>query len=139
MIITCYFKPGIFLISSDIVVTFKYDQQIASSKLFGSNENDLVLISHKSSLKIAKDHGVYVIDEINTAESIDGIDCFSCKFVLQKPSIDKMKTLNVVLSSSSEEFVYTGKITKIIISFNNSFIKKSLNVSQIVCFTFLVE
>jgi hypothetical protein len=78
--------------------------------MFGSNDNDVVLISHKSNLTIAKDHGVYVVDSKCNVQS--EIDAYNCKFVLQKPSIQKMKDLNIVLKddNTNEEFVYTDSV-----------------------------
>jgi fucose-1-phosphate guanylyltransferase len=104
-----HMQPGIFLTSSDDFQTFDFDEQIEASRLFGLAQNDFVLIAHKSSLNIAKDHGVYVLDdEIATSGKFNA---YNCKFVLQKPSIEKMKDMNIVLGGGEDkEFVYTDSV-----------------------------
>ncbi len=98
------------MISSDIFITFKFNEQIESSNMFGLNDNDVILISHKSNLTIAKDHGVYVVDSKRDVQS--NINAYNCKFVLQKPSIQKMKDLDIVLNDdkTNEEYVYTDSV-----------------------------
>ena len=98
------------MISSDIFITFKFNEQIESSNMFGLNDNDVILISHKSNLNIAKDHGVYVVDSKRDVQS--NINAYNCKFVLQKPSIQKMKDLDIVLNDdkTNEEYVYTDSV-----------------------------
>lgn len=116
-------KPGIFLTSSDDFETFYLNDQLKASKVFGSNENDFVLIAHKSPLEIAKDHGVYALGD--RIDNSDNLDLFDCNFVLQKPSIQKMKEYKIVLEES--EFAYTDSvfyfshsITKDLFEFNKT-------------------
>jgi fucose-1-phosphate guanylyltransferase len=117
-------QPGIFLTSSDDFQTFLFDEQIEASRHFGLDENDFTLIAHESSLNIAKDHGVYVLDEKIDSNSFN---MFKCKFVLQKPSIQKMRDLDIVLKKNDSEYVYTDsvfyfshRVTRDLISFYDS-------------------
>jgi fucose-1-phosphate guanylyltransferase len=60
-----HMKPGIFISPSDDFESFIFEEQVSYSKLF-SDENDnlsFVLPAHKSSLKIATEHGVYALNE----------------------------------------------------------------------------
>ena len=100
-----HMKPGLFLSSSDDFESFDFDEQIEMGKEFGSNGNDFILLAHKSPLSVGKDHGVYAFDEqLTTSKSI-----FKCKFVVQKPSIQRMRDLNMVLIDpvDKNEFVFT--------------------------------
>lgn len=82
-------KPGIFLASSDDIITYYLEEQIEASYLFGSNDNDFILLAHKSSLDVGKDHGVYAVENLNKNFKFN---VFDCKFVLQKPSVEKNET-----------------------------------------------
>ena len=114
-------QPGIFLASSDDIISSQFDEQIQAGGLFGV-ENDFALLAHKSSPMTGKDHGVYAID--NTANSVQTFKHLGCKFVLQKPSIDLMQKRNVILKDESQEYVYSDsafyfshKITKLLSHF----------------------
>lgn len=88
-------QPGVFLACSDEFESFDYDEQYSMGGRFGCEGNEIVLIAHKSALNIAKDHGVYVLE---TNEEIDPIRrVFSCQMVLQKPPIEKMRNLGIIL------------------------------------------
>lgn len=104
-----YMQPGVFLTSSDDFETFYLEEQIDSSKYFGSDQNDFVLIAHKSPLAIGKDHGVYVLDE-KISQTVK-FNVYNCKCVLQKPSIEKIQELGIVLKDKNQEdFVYTDSV-----------------------------
>lgn len=117
-------KPGIFLASSDDIITCDLEEQLEASKLFGSN-NDFILLAHKSSLIVGKDHGVYAVD----GPSKNGrFNVFDCKFVLQKPSIDKMRQLNVCLDDnnvlSDSLFYFSSNITRLLLEFHDLYFDK---------------
>ena len=99
-------QPGLFLSSSDDFESFDFDEQIEMGKVFGSNGNDFILLAHKSPLNVGKDHGVYAFDERldKNSEKI-----FKCKFVAQKPSIQRMRDLGMVMIDLKQgnEFVFT--------------------------------
>lgn len=94
-------RPGVLLVASDDFESFDFEQQVQLGGMLGAHGYEFVLIAHKSSLQIAKDHGVYVLDkvdgEIKSAEKLDQSLLGGCKMVLQKPSIEKMKHLGIVL------------------------------------------
>lgn len=117
-------QPGIFLASSDDVITCKLNEQLEASKLFGLN-NDFILIAHKSSLTIGKDHGVYAVDGTSKSSKFN---VFDCKFVLQKPSIDKMMQMSVCLDENSvlsdSCFYFSNKIAKILLDFYDLYFEK---------------
>jgi fucose-1-phosphate guanylyltransferase len=121
---TVHMEPGIFLASSDDFETFLMDEQIESGKYFGSCNNDFVLIAHKSSLQVAKDHGVYVLDQLIESNKYS---IYNCKLVLQKPSIDLMREMEIPLNDKENEYVFTDSvfyfshsITKDLIEFYDS-------------------
>lgn len=91
-------RPGIFLACSDEFESFDFDEQLEKGKLFGADGNEIVLIAHKSGLQIAKDHGVYVLDNEKSGRRVEEKGIYDCKMVLQKPSIDKMRNLGIVLN-----------------------------------------
>lgn len=100
-----HMSSGVFLTSSDDFQTYDFDEQVAAgASVF--QHTDFVLISHESSLQIAKDHGVYVLEKPRNQVS----NCFDCKFVLQKPSIEKMRQLDIVLSKNDKEYVHTDSV-----------------------------
>ena len=98
-----HMKPGVFLTSSDDFESFEFDEQVELGKQFGTA--DFVLIAHKSPLTVGKDHGVYALDESKSTL------IHQCKFVLQKPAVQKMRDLNVVIEDDdNNEFVYTDSV-----------------------------
>ncbi|CAF0705953.1 unnamed protein product [Brachionus calyciflorus] len=85
-----HMKPGIFLTSSDDFETFIFKEQIEASHLFGLNDDEFILLAHKSPLEIAKDHGVYVLNDESPNKNKKNkysFGYYDCKTVYQKPSI----------------------------------------------------
>jgi len=121
-------QPGIFLASSDDIITCDLDEQIEASYLFGLNNNDFILLAHKSSLQIGKDHGVYAVDLVSNTNT-NKFNVFDCKFVLQKPSIDKMLQMkhnggliqndNTVFSDSL--FYFSHNISKLLLDLHDKY------------------
>lgn len=92
--------PGVLLVASDDFESFDFEQQVQLGGMLGAQGYEFVLMAHKSSLQIAKDHGVYVLDEVvgeMSAGKLDQSVLGACKMVLQKPSIEKMRHLEIVL------------------------------------------
>ena len=61
-----HMSPGIFLTSSDDIESFNFKEQIEISKQFDSKLTDFILVAHKSSIDVAKDHGCYGLGESKT-------------------------------------------------------------------------
>ena len=104
-----HMASGIFLTSSDDIETFNFSEQIEISKQFSSKYADFILIAHKSSIDIAKDHGCYGLGE---RKILTKTPVYECEYVLQKPSIDVITktTLIQVDENSHEKFVYTDSV-----------------------------
>ena len=81
---------GIFLASSDIVVTGQLEEQIRAGSLFGRDGNAFSLLAHRVNLATGKEHGIYSIVDDKPSEST-ALGNYQCAFVLQKPSIEKMR------------------------------------------------
>ena len=128
-------QPGVFLTSSDDFQTFELEEQLNAGRHLGLGNNDFVLLAHRSSLAIAKDHGVYVLDQDQASgdhsqNNTERFGIFKCKFVLQKPSVEKMRQMDIVLrcQNSENEFVYTDsvfffshRVTRDLISFYDAY------------------
>ena len=102
-----HMSPGIFLTSSDDIETFNYKEQIEISKLFNSKLTDFVLVAHRSTIDIAKDHGCYGLGERIKNDQLSSV--YECKFVLQKPSIDTINNSELV-QNDGEKYVYTDSV-----------------------------
>lgn len=89
------------------------EEQISAGRLFGRDGNAFSLLSHKVSLDTGKDHGLYGIQRATgqTTEPATGSPSFGhfeCQFVLQKPSIAKMRATPGVIqldTKSGQEYV----------------------------------
>jgi hypothetical protein len=118
-------KPGIFLASSDDIITCYLDEQLEASYLFGSNDNEFILLAHKSTLDVGKDHGVYCVENPNSNFKFN---VFDCKFVLQKPSIEKMHQKNVCVDKntvlSDSLFYFSHSISRILLELHDLYFEK---------------
>jgi hypothetical protein len=105
-----HMSPGIFLTSSDDIETFDFQEQIEMSKKFDSKQTDFVLVAHKSSIDVAKDHGCYGLGE--SIETSSNTPVYECEYVLQKPSLDLINktTLIQIDEKTKEKFVYTDSV-----------------------------
>jgi hypothetical protein len=137
-----HMQPGLFLSSSDDFESFDFDEQIEMGKMFGSNQNDFILLAHKSPLNVGKDHGVYAPYDDETLDPKLNQSVFKCKFVAQKPSIQRMRDLGMVMLDlkRGNEFVFTDsafyfsheRITSALIEFyDENFEKIVLNKMEI--------
>lgn len=118
-------KPGIFLASSDDIITCYLEEQIEASYLFGADTNDFILLAHKSSLSVGKDHGVYAVESLNHSHKFNA---FNCKFVLQKPSIEKIQQMNMCLDESTvlsdSLFYFSHQISRILLELHDLYFEK---------------
>ena len=122
-------RPGLFLASSDDFESFEFDEQVELGKLFGAEDNDFILLAHKSPLHVGKDHGVYAFGAQLARENT-----YECKFVAQKPSIQRMRDLHMVLRESGDgsEFVFTDsafyfsheRLTPALIAFHEAYFEQ---------------
>lgn len=91
--------------ASDDIISSKITEQIEAGKSFGSNDTEFSLLAHKSSLIVGKDHGIYAVHEDSVSNSYK---LHNCKFVLQKPSIEKMRVSKIILNDEADnEYVYS--------------------------------
>jgi len=121
---------GIFVSSSDDIISCSIDEQIEAGSFFGSDNKSFALLSHKSSLETGKDHGIYAIGQkISKSVSFGIYDCYS---VLQKPSIDKMRAKKFVLLDESgleyvqsdSAFYFSHTITQILADLQKAFLTR---------------
>ena len=127
---SCGMQPGIFLASSDDIITCDFNEQIEAGYLFGSQSNDFILLAHESTLQVGKDHGVYAVDYSTTKNHNHKFNTFDCRFVLQKPSIDKMLNclglvrpeMQTVLSDSL--FYFSHKISKLLLDLHLKYFQR---------------
>lgn len=88
---------GVFLCSSDTIEFF--DE--SNTQLDWTLSDDFVAFAHQSSLQIGTQHGVYVLDPTDKRK---------CLCVLQKPTIEQMKSHKAIWCHGEEEFVYTDSL-----------------------------
>lgn len=123
----CKMSNGIFVTSSDDIETFNFECQFELGYLFNEKITDFILIAHKSSVEIGKNHGCYALgNQISNHKNV-----FDCRFVLQKPSIDKMYQSAMILHSEDTEFIYTdsvfffnSNITKILSDYSDKYLDR---------------
>lgn len=128
--------PGIFVTCSDDFETFIFEEQIKASKTFDNLNSDFILLAHKSSLDIAKDHGVYKINFENYHSKRNTFGVYSCGCVYQKPSISQIKNLNMVYYEGTSEYAYTDsvfffshKISNSLLEFFNQFFEQIIELN----------
>lgn len=133
---TVEMKPGIFVTSSDDFETFIFEEQIKASQFFNNLDSDFILLAHKSSLNIAKDHGVYKINFENSYSNGNDFGVYSCDCVYQKPSINQIKNLNLVYYEGASEYAFTDsvfffshKISNDLLLFYNQFFEKVIELN----------
>jgi fucose-1-phosphate guanylyltransferase len=88
---------GVFLCSSDTIELFDESHTTIDWLL----TDDFVAFAHPSSLLVGTQHGVYVLDPIDTHK---------CICVLQKPTMEQMKTNKAIWCHGEEKFVYTDSL-----------------------------
>jgi fucose-1-phosphate guanylyltransferase len=88
---------GVFLCSSDTIELFD-ESNINIDWLL---TDDFVAFAHPSSLSVGTQHGVYVLDPTDKKK---------CLCVLQKPTIEQMKSHKAIWCHGDNEFVYTDSL-----------------------------
>lgn len=88
---------GVFLCSSDTIELFDESHTNIDWLL----TDDFVAFAHPSSLSVGTQHGVYVLDPI---------DKLKCLCVLQKPTLEQMKSHKAIWCHGDDEFVYTDSL-----------------------------
>ncbi|CAF1515350.1 unnamed protein product [Adineta steineri] len=88
---------GVLLCSSDTIELFDESHTHTDWQL----TDDFVAFAHPSSLSVGTQHGVYVLDPTDKRK---------CICVLQKPTIEQMKTHKAIWCHGEEEFVYTDSL-----------------------------
>jgi hypothetical protein len=120
-------SPGIFLTSSDDIESFNLQEQLSISKFFKANLSDFILIAHKSSLEVAKDHGCYSLGNRIEYDEFKRTEINACKFVLQKPAIETMNSSNIICKHpDGTAYVYTDSV----FYFTHNVIEELLHYSQ---------
>jgi fucose-1-phosphate guanylyltransferase len=88
---------GVFLCSSDTIELFD-ESDINIDWLL---TDDFVAFAHPSSLSVGTQHGVYILDPTDKRK---------CLCVLQKPTIEQMKSYKAIWCHGEDEFVYTDSL-----------------------------
>lgn len=88
---------GVFLCSSDTIELFDEPNTNINWQL----TDDFVAFAHPSSLITGTQHGVFVLDPTDKRK---------CICVLQKPTIEQMRTHKAIWCHGEEEFVYTDSL-----------------------------
>lgn len=88
---------GIFLCSSDTIELFDESHTNVDWLL----TDDFVAFAHPSSLAVGTQHGVYVLDPTDKRK---------CLCVLQKPTLEQLKSHKAIWCHGEEEFVYTDSL-----------------------------
>jgi len=95
-------EPGVFITASDDIEVFNID----SLETEGRKGESITALAHPSSLYIGTTHGVYVMKDLSVNhESLQ--DVSTCLEVLQKPSVDLMRTRGAVIKTDNDEKVYS--------------------------------
>jgi len=95
-------EPGVFITASDDIEVFNIDNLKNESR----KGESITALAHPSSLYIGTTHGVYVMKDLSLDyESLQ--DTTTCLEVLQKPSVDLMRSRGAVIKTDKEEKVYS--------------------------------
>lgn len=103
-------NPGVFLAASDALEAFTIDNTTSNiQSQWHFRSEGFTVLAHPSSLKIGRNHGVYVLDKGGIPKSNDSESVYLCPClqVLQKPSIEEMHEAGAVVKSDQSETVYT--------------------------------
>lgn len=108
------FSCGIFAAASDDIESFidlPHDFTKFKADLDKLNSEDPALFSlaHPSPLQIGKNHGVFSLSpaSLSNLQSTSVLLVQDCLKVVQKPSMEEMKTKGLVVASDNSEIVYT--------------------------------
>lgn len=94
--------PGVFITCSDDIEVFNID----NLKNEGKKGESITALAHPSSLYIGTTHGVYVMKDLSlNHESLQ--DITTCLEVLQKPTVDLMRSRGAVIKTEKDEKVYS--------------------------------
>jgi len=95
-------EPGVFITASDDIEVFNMDKvEIEERK-----GESITALAHPSSLYIGTTHGVYVMKDLSVNhERLQ--DVSTCLEVLQKPSVDLMRSRGAVIKTENDEKVYS--------------------------------
>lgn len=94
-------EPGVFITASDDIEVF-----CLTSPVVGSPGEAVTALAHPSSLYIGTTHGVYVMEE-QEGEKEELHHLWPCLEVLQKPSVELMRSLGAVLAREGRDTVYS--------------------------------
>eukprot|EP00090_Calanus_glacialis_P037997 TRINITY_DN6610_c0_g1_i8.p1 TRINITY_DN6610_c0_g1~~TRINITY_DN6610_c0_g1_i8.p1 ORF type:complete len:574 (+),score=116.90 TRINITY_DN6610_c0_g1_i8:200-1921(+) len=94
--------PGVFITCSDDIEVFNID----NLRHEGKKGESITALAHPSSLYIGTTHGVYVMKDLSlNHESLQ--DITTCLEVLQKPTVDLMRSRGAVIKTEKDEKVYS--------------------------------
>jgi len=95
-------EPGVFITASDDIEVFNIDKLEKE----GRNGESITALAHPSSLYIGTTHGVYVMKDLSlNHENLQ--DVSTCLEVLQKPTVDLMRSRGAVIKTEKDEKVYS--------------------------------
>ena len=114
-------SPGYLHVASDTIEVFDLGDD-GEFSVWNFAQPGLTALAHPSSLKIGSTHGVFVFRNSPSQSKMTAFQ--TCIEVLQKPSIDTMRSKAAVVTqaSSSEEIVYTDSLYY----FDHSFARRLL-------------
>ncbi|KAB7501947.1 Fucose-1-phosphate guanylyltransferase [Armadillidium nasatum] len=101
-------RPGIFVTCGDDIETFYLDaNKVDVDKL---QKADVVALAHPCDIETAVGHGVYVTPEKIDTLKESSVIVSDCSEVLQKPSIELMRSKNATFIENNEEKVYSDSV-----------------------------
>lgn len=106
-------RPGFFHAAADTIELYDAGGE---REEWSFKESGFTAVAHPSSLQIGKNHGVFVLEKAEPSK--DGqsklVEFRSCREVLQKPSVERMRDRGAVQTQNNptgsgehQEFVYT--------------------------------
>ena len=95
-------EPGVFITASDDIEVYNIDNLNYKNK----NKESITALAHPSCLYIGTTHGVYVMKDL-TLQHQNLQDFSTCLEVLQKPSVELMRSRQAVIKTDKEETVYS--------------------------------
>ncbi|KAM9955972.1 hypothetical protein ACTFIW_002180 [Dictyostelium discoideum] len=109
-------KPGVFLACSDDIELFESNEMSFNS----SEDGTFIALSQPGTLDIGVGHGVFILDDVNQYKPNQ---LNSCRKFIHKPSKEKMKNENAILSNGlvlmDSCYYFDHKVFSILLNYYN--------------------
>ncbi|KAK5580788.1 hypothetical protein RB653_000812 [Dictyostelium firmibasis] len=109
-------KPGVFLACSDDIELFESNEMSFDS----SDDGTFIALSQPGTLDIGVGHGVFILDDVNQYKPNQ---LNSCRKFIHKPSKEKMKNENAILSNGlvlmDSCYYFDNKVSSILLNYYN--------------------